>query len=80
MLQVKVKNSCDYDVVAHLYVKNRRGQVLHEVSVELGAYEERCLELVLESQDVASVTGTWGLRGTTLRLPIDEVRVASDEA
>lgn len=78
MLQVRVKNSCDYDVIVDLYVKNRRGQVLRKVSVELRGYEERCLELVLEVQDVASVSGTWSLRGALLRLPIGEVNFVSE--
>lgn len=73
ILCINMVNKCDYDLVVFLYLKDKQGLLLHSISTDLRALEEKNVELPIEIKRALIVSGEWSLKGTSLRLPLKEL-------
>lgn len=75
-LYIEMSNSCDYSLLISLYIRDRGNNVLSSLSIELGAGEEKHVEIPLENTiDSVVVSGEWSLKGTSLKIPLNEITV-----
>ncbi|MEM4041162.1 MAG: hypothetical protein QXM83_04995 [Ignisphaera sp.] len=73
-LYVEILNTCEYDLVLSLYIGTRDNKSLYSFSIELNAKEKKHIEIPLEDYlNIIVISGEWGLKGTTLKIPLEEV-------
>lgn len=76
VLQVGIANSCNYDTVVFLNVKDRMNNVIYNTYIELKASEEKRIEVpVGQVNQKITLSSEWSLKGTTLKLPLKEITI-----
>uniref|UniRef100_A0A7C2VLT2 Uncharacterized protein n=1 Tax=Ignisphaera aggregans TaxID=334771 RepID=A0A7C2VLT2_9CREN len=76
-LNLAISNTCDYDIVVMLTIKNREGETLQNLTVELNASSEKQVEIAIGSPQPLVISGNWSVKGTTLKIPLEEIQVGS---
>lgn len=74
IVSIDIINKCDYDLFVHLYIKKKgeQDQVLQSVSIDIKASERKNVDIHLSDVKNLVISGEWGLKGTSLRLPLKE--------
>jgi len=73
MLHIVMRNVCGYDLIVYLDIRDEYGRVINSISTELETSGEKHLELSIGIRGKITISGSWGLKGTTLKLPLKGV-------
>lgn len=73
VLLLKITNTCNYDLTASLFIKNRKNVVLNTIPIELNASEEKQLEIPITTSESIIISGEWGLKGMSFKLKLEEI-------
>lgn len=74
-LCIKILNTCNHDVLVSLriYFIDGGTHLLHTTSINIEALKENYTEIMLTRANKILITGDWMVKGTMLKLPINEI-------